>query len=106
MAGGRPGVGLVNDAVHADMAVRLRAGTGRTLAVDKGRVTARTGTSLTVLRADGQTVTVALATNARVTYGWRGARTINRLRRNAFVTVVSENGKALSIAASAAAFRR
>jgi hypothetical protein len=49
---------------------------------------------------------VALAANARVTYGWRGLRSINRLRRNAFVTVVSENGKALSIAASPAAFRR
>jgi hypothetical protein len=106
MAGVRPGVGLVNDGVHADVAVRLRAGTTRTLAVDKGRVTARTSTSLTVLRADGQTVTMALPTNARVTFGWRGLRTINRLRRNVFVTVVSESGKALSISASAAAFRR
>lgn len=105
MAGVRPGAGLVDRGVHADVAVRTRAGTTRTLNVDKGRVTSRTSTSLTLLRADGQSVTVAIAANARVTYGWRGLRSVNRLRRNAFVTVVSENGKALSISASAAALR-
>jgi hypothetical protein len=68
-------------------------------------VTSRTSTSLTLRRADGQSVTVAMAANARVTYGWRGLRSVNRLRRNAFVTVVSENGKALSISTSAAALR-
>jgi hypothetical protein len=106
MVGTRPGSGLVTDGVHSDVSVRLRNGATRTLAVDKGRVTERTGTSLTLRRTDGQTVTVTLAANARVAYGWRGSRTINRLRHNAFVTVVSEDGRALSISTSAAAFRR
>jgi hypothetical protein len=106
MTGVRPGVGLVNESVHADVAVRFRNGSQRTLAVDKGRVTERTATSLTLRRADGQSVTLAVAANARVTYGWRGSRTINRLRESAFVTVVSENSRALAILANAAAFRR
>jgi hypothetical protein len=106
MTGVRPGTNLVTNAVHSDVAIRLRNGASRTLSVDKGRVTVRSSTSLTLRRSDGQSVTVTLAPNARVTFGWRGPRTINRLRQNAFVTVVSEGGKALSITAAASAFRR
>jgi hypothetical protein len=84
----------------------MRAGTSRTLAVDKGRVTSRTSTSLTLLRADGQSVTVALAANAGHVRVVARAPQRQPAPRNAFVTVVSEAGKAIAINASAAAFRR
>jgi hypothetical protein len=101
-----PGSGLVRDTVHSDVVVKFGNGNTRTLAVDKGRITARTESSLTIARADGQSVTVSIAPNARVVFGWRGARSIARLRTNAWVSVVSEGGKALSINSTAAALRR
>jgi hypothetical protein len=101
-----PGSGLVRNAVHADVSVRFRNAKTRVLAVDKGRVATRSESALTITRADGQTVTVSISANARVRYGWRGVRSIARLKPNAWVSVVSEGGTARSITSTAAALAR
>jgi hypothetical protein len=105
LLGGRtPGISMIRNAIHADVKTTLRNGTVRTLAIDRGRATQRTDTSLTVTRADGQAVTFTIDARTRASYGWRGQRSIRRLRQNAAVTVVSEAGRALQVNASARAF--
>jgi hypothetical protein len=57
---------VVRAGVHADVSVIRADGTTDAFAVDGGVLTASSSTSLTLLRRDGQSVTLALNTAARV----------------------------------------
>jgi hypothetical protein len=80
--------GLLKGAVHADIGKLTANGTTREVTLDRGAVTASTPTSISLERADGQTVTltVALATKVRGTIAV-GTKAL----------VLSRDGTALSI---------
>ena len=101
-----PGGALVRNGLHADVTVKRANGTTRTVAVDRGRVTAKSETSLTIQRADGVTLTLALDAKTRVGFGRRGVRGARRLKVGANGVAVSEAGKAVFVHASARALGR
>jgi hypothetical protein len=57
---------VVRTGVHADVSVIRADGTADAFAVDGGRVTASSTTSLTLLRRDGQSVTLAVNPSTRI----------------------------------------
>jgi len=56
---------LVRSGVHADVSLIRADGTTDAFAVDRGKVTASSTTSVTLQRADGKTVTIALSTTTK-----------------------------------------
>jgi hypothetical protein len=56
---------LVRSGVHADVSLIRADGTTDAFAVDRGKVTASSTTSVTVQRADGKTVTIALSSTTK-----------------------------------------
>jgi hypothetical protein len=85
---------LIRAGVHADVSLIRADGTKDAFAVDRGKVTAASSTSLTIQRADGKTVTFSIPTTAAV----RGTVTVGRP-----VLVFSRNGAAFRIGAPGAA---
>ena len=81
---------LVRAGVHADVSLVRADGTTDSFAVDRGKASTSSSTSLSLLRADGKTVTVSLTTSTIV----RGTITTGRP-----VLVFSRNGVAFRIAA-------
>ena len=81
---------LVRAGVHADVSLVRADGTTDAFAVDRGKVSTSSSTSLSLLRADGKTVTVSLTTNTIV----RGTITAGRP-----VLVFSRSGVAFRIGA-------
>ncbi len=81
---------LVRAGVHADVTLIRADGTTDAFAVDRGKVSTSSSTSLTLQRPDGKTVTVSLTTSTIV----RGTITANRR-----VLVFSRNGVAFRVAA-------
>jgi hypothetical protein len=79
---------LLAGAVHVDYRLLLRNGTTRTLALDRGTITAASASSLSLKRADGPTVTFSLGSSTKV----RGTIAVN-----ARALVVSQNGTALRV---------
>jgi hypothetical protein len=57
---------VVRAGVHADVSVIRADGTSDAFAVDRGQVTASSTTSLTLLRLDGQSVTLAVNQSTRI----------------------------------------
>jgi hypothetical protein len=57
---------LVRDGVHADVSLTRADGSTDAFSVDRGKVTSASSTSLSLLRRDGQTVTVTLNTSTIV----------------------------------------
>jgi hypothetical protein len=88
LAGTRVAAQLLAGAVHVDYRLLLRNGSTRTLALDRGTITAASATSLSLKRADGPTVTFSLTSSTKV----RGTVAVN-----ARALVVSENGAALRV---------
>ena len=58
--------GLLKGAVHADIGTLTANGTTREVTLDRGAVTASTPTSISLERADGQSVTLAVALATKV----------------------------------------
>jgi hypothetical protein len=81
---------LVRAGVHADVSLVRADGTTDAFAVDRGRVSTSTATSVTLTRADGKTVTLTLSASTIV----RGTITANRP-----ALVFSRNGAAFRVAA-------
>jgi hypothetical protein len=81
---------LVRAGVHADVSLVRADGTTDSFAVDRGKASTSSSTSLSLLRADGKTVTVSLTTSTIV----RGTITTGRP-----VLVFSRSGVAFRIAA-------
>jgi len=81
---------LVRAGVHADVSLVRADGTTDAFAVDRGKVSTSSSTSLSLLRADGKTVTVSLTTSTIV----RGTITAGRP-----VLVFSRSGVAFRIGA-------
>jgi hypothetical protein len=80
--------GKLKGAVHADVNVIARDGTATSFALDHGKVTALSSTSLTIERADKQSLTFAL-----------GSTTTSRgnLRVGSRVLVTSQGGSAVQV---------
>jgi hypothetical protein len=55
LAGGGP----FADAVHGDLSLQLKDGSTKALTYDKGKITAKTATTLTIQRANGSSVTLS-----------------------------------------------
>jgi hypothetical protein len=89
--------GLLKGAVHADVSKLMANGTTREIALDRGAVTASSPTSISLTRADGQSVTIAVALATKV----RGTVAVG-----AKALVLSRDGTALSIRARAAAKKK
>lgn len=85
---------LVRSGVHADVSLIRADGSTDAFAVDRGRVTASTSTSLTLARADGKSVTVSLSGATVV----RGTITVGKP-----VLVFSRDGAAFRVRAPGAA---
>jgi hypothetical protein len=58
-AGGRK-AGLLKGAIHGDLLIRAEDGSTRTVTFDRGKVTALSGGSITIVRPDGISVSKAL----------------------------------------------
>jgi hypothetical protein len=86
--------GLLKGAVHADVSKLMANGTTREVTLDRGAVTASSPTSISLTRADGQSVTIAVAPTTKV----RGTVAVG-----AKALVLSRDGTALSIRVRAAA---
>ena len=96
---GRPfgeGCGLLLGAVHGDVTMTYVGGRTRQLADDRGRVTSVGGGSLSLLRRDGQTVTVTYDGTTRVIDDCRPG-TIADVKVGGAAAVISENGHADAI---------
>ena len=57
---------LMQHAVHADVSLIRVDGSSDTMSIDRGVVTTKTDTSLTLLRRDGKSVTLGLGTGTKV----------------------------------------
>jgi hypothetical protein len=95
----RPGVALMRRAVHGDLVVRDKQGQFVPVAFDRGTLVSHDGTTLTVKRPDGATVTSTLTDQTR----FRGINSAAELRDGARTLVVSRDGKALVVAQKDAA---
>lgn len=84
---------LIRSGVHADVSLIRADGSTDAFAVDRGRVTASSATSVTLLRADGKSVTLSLAG----TTATRGTVTVGRP-----VLVFSRDGVAFRVLAPGA----
>jgi len=80
--------GLLKGAVHADVSKLMENGTTREVTLDRGAVTASSATSISLARADGQSVTLAVALATTV----RGPIAVGSK-----ALVLSRDGTALSI---------
>ncbi|HST26341.1 MAG TPA: hypothetical protein VLJ76_10130 [Gaiellaceae bacterium] len=80
----------VRAGVHADVSLVRADGSTDAFSVDRGKVTASTSTSLTLVRPDGKTVNVSVASTTIV----RGTITVGR-----GALVFSRNGAAFRVAA-------
>jgi hypothetical protein len=81
---------LVRDGVHADVSLTRADGSTDAFSVDRGKVTSASSTSLSLLRRDGQTVTVTLNSSTIV----RGTPTTGKA-----VLVFSRSGAAFRVLA-------
>jgi hypothetical protein len=81
---------LVRSGVHADVSLVRADGTTDAFAVDRGKVTASSSTSLSLLRQDGKAVTLSVTSSTIV----RGTITTGRP-----VLAFSRNGAAFRVAA-------
>jgi hypothetical protein len=80
--------GLLKGAVHADVSKLMANGTTREVTLDRGAVTASSPTSISLERADGQSITIAVAPATKV----RGTVVVGSK-----ALVLSRAGTALSI---------
>jgi hypothetical protein len=80
--------GLLKGAVHADVSKLMANGTAREVTLDRGAVTASSPTSISLERADGQSITIAVAPATKV----RGTVVVGSK-----ALVLSRDGTALSI---------
>lgn len=85
---------LFRRAVHGDLVVKDRTGQFVTVTVDKGKVTGHTPTSITLQRADGKSVTLALDSSTR----YRGIASASEIADGKGAVVVSKGGTATVVA--------
>jgi hypothetical protein len=86
-----PGAGLLRPllaAVHADVTIVNAKGETRTVTWDRGTVSAKSATSITLARKDGKSVTLSIDSNTK-SHG--------DVEQGRPALVVSNNGKALAI---------
>ncbi|MCU1463892.1 MAG: hypothetical protein JWO37_3967 [Acidimicrobiales bacterium] len=88
------GRALLRRGVHGDVIVKDKNGTFVTVTFDKGKVTGHTGSSITVERPDGKSVTLTL--DAATTY--RGIASAADIRDGKGAIVVSKGGTATTVA--------
>ncbi len=84
--------GLARRVVHAELVVRARGGTFKTLDIDRGTISAVSSRSLTVTRPDGAKVTEATDSTTRF-----GGRPEGQLQVGGKVLVISSGGKAIAV---------
>ena len=89
--------GLLKGAVHADIGTLTANGTTREVTLDRGAVTASTPTSISLERADGQSVTLAVALATKV---------CGTIAVGAKALVLSRDGRAVSIRVRGAAKKK
>lgn len=89
--------GLLKGAVHADVSKLMANGTTREVTLDRGAVTASSPTSIYLERADGQSITIAVALATKV----RGTIVVGSKG-----LVLSRDGTALSIRVRGAAKKK
>lgn len=91
---GRGGAGILGGAVHGDLVVPNRdaAGFGN-VSFDRGKVTDASATSITVMRADGQSATKAIDSATRV----RGVQSADQLKTGSDAIVVSRGDRAVFV---------
>ena len=94
--GARASAQLLRRAVHADLMLVVRGGSVRTVTYDRGRIEAKTETSITLKRRDGVTVTFALNAQTKA----RGKVEAGRV-----AAVLSQNGTATHVVAGRVAAR-
>jgi hypothetical protein len=78
--------------VHGDLTVRAKDGFQQ-VTYDRGKVTSKTGNSLTLQRPDNVTVTITVDSNTK----YRGITSVDELTVNKPAVVVSKNGTALMV---------
>lgn len=86
--------GLLSRTDHATIEVR-KNGKWVTETVDRGNVTAASGSSITLARPDGQSVTIAISSSTK--FHGKEATSAAALKTGVRARVVSENGTATSI---------
>ncbi len=91
-AGRRHRLALLQRADHATIEIKVK-GKWVTYTLDRGKVTAVSPSSITLLRPDGQTVTEQITSSTK--YGGVGAET--QVRTDQPAMVISDNGTALRI---------
>jgi hypothetical protein len=90
--GGRNG-DLMRRVVHGDLTVRTKNGFEK-VTYDRGTVTAKNGSSITLKRPDDVTVTVKVADTTR----YKGVQSLDQVQVDKPAIVLSKDGTALTVA--------
>jgi hypothetical protein len=90
--GGRSGA-LMRRVVHGDLTVRTKNGFEK-VTYDRGTVTAKDGSSITLKRPDGVAVTVKVADTTR----YKGVQSLDQVQVDKPAIVLSKDGTALTVA--------
>jgi hypothetical protein len=85
---------LLSRADHATLEIR-QGGTWVTVDLDRGNVTAASGSSITLSRPDGQSVTLQLSSSTK--FRGKVATSASALKTGVRAVVISENGAARSV---------
>jgi hypothetical protein len=95
---GHPGAALLRRAVHGDLIVRGKNGF-ENVTFDRGRLESRDGSTLTLKRPDGATVTLTVTDATK----YRGVSGLDQLQTGRPTAVVSQDGKAVVVVQRAGA---
>lgn len=90
---GRAGMALLRRTVHGDLVVRTKDGFQH-VAYDRGKLASASGTTLTLTRPDGVTVTVTVNDQTK----YRGVSGFGQLQTGRPTLVLSKDGVALVVA--------
>ena len=93
---GRRGLAILRHADHGDLSVRTKDGF-RTVTFDRGKVTAASDTSVTVLRPDGVSVTKTIDASTK----FKGISSASDIKTGKGAIVVSDGDTALAVAQAA-----
>jgi len=92
-AGRKGGIAALDRAVHGDLIVRTKSGF-ENVTFDRGLLSAKDGSTITLRRPDGVNVTVSLTDTTR----FRGVAGADQLQTGKPVGVLSKDGKAIVVA--------